>query len=82
MLECLIAACLSASVELHNMTNQETIHDYQSQITTTIDHDRVQQEGTQQERKRPVFAPRSDSSKTICQTDQYGRPIQDTCVSK
>ena len=80
MLECLVAACLGASVELHNMTNQEIVHDYQSKITTTIDHDRIQQET--QERKRPVFAPRGNSSRTICNTDQYGRPIQDTCESK
>ena len=82
MLECLVAVCLGASVELNNMTNQEIVHDYQSQVTTTIDHDRIQQEAFEQEKKRPVFAPRDDSSRTICDADKYGRPIQDTCVSK
>ena len=84
---CLLAACLSAIVDLQPMTHQEVID--HGQYVSTIDHGRYtapitqpQQQPQKQERNRPVFAPRGDATKTLCYKDEYGNIDYRSCKNK
>lgn len=89
---CLVAACLSAIVDLQPMTHQESID--HGQYQSTIDHGRYapvpqvpsvesQPKKRSQEqshkRPRPVFAPRGEDTKSLCYTDEYGNIDYRSC---